>query len=74
MKTSCLTTLAGVATLSSVPSVALAHPDHAAAGSHGLAHLVLDPFHLMALAGAFALAFAVAHLTRRRAAGRSTLR
>lgn len=39
-----------------LPSVALAHPEHASGGDFGLVHLLTDPFHVALTAGA-ALAF-----------------
>ena len=35
-----------------LPSVALAHPEHASGGDFGLIHLLTDPFHVALAVGA----------------------
>ena len=57
--TSLITTLVALA-----PSAALAHPDHFSSGSHGLLHVLTDPFHLAMAAGAILAAVFVARRVR----------
>jgi len=60
-----------VATL--LPSVAVAHPNHAGAGDFGVLHFVTDPFHVGLSGAAILLVFAARRAMLRQRASRADL-